>query len=194
MFDISGKELIFASKYLQANAHIFNIEDIIKQGKNGLNYNDLLYSTCYRTPYYSYRGNSFLQKLKEAPITLGGPVLCLHCGKEMITNPATMRCDYCELEYGYEENDDICSCACCGTRMWADDGVIVEPYGDIVCNNCMENECVVCERCGNIFYKNEMKYIDENDDGLVCAECRDSILEYQQSREKEFGPVSFWWN
>ena len=104
-----------------------------------------------------------------------------------------MRCDHCEFEYGYEENDDITSCSCCGTRIWVDDGVPVEPYGELVCENCMKTECFICENCGNVFYKNEMKYIDnENGEGFVCADCRESILEYEQER-REFGPVKFYW-
>lgn len=191
--DKLGLERFTSVKYLYASSKLFELRDIVSQHPNGLNYNDLLESTCYTYPYYAYRVRSKQKNLKTNPIQLGGPVLCLHCGNELITNPGTMRCDHCEFEYGYEENDDITSCSCCGTRIWVDDGVPVEPYGELVCENCMKTECFICENCGNVFYKNEMKYIDnENGEGFVCADCRDSILEYEQER-KEFGPIKFYW-
>ena len=190
--DKFGRETYVSSKFLYAGRNLFDIRDIVKQENNALNYNDLLESTCYTMPYYVYRKNSRLRQLKKKPIVLGGAVFCLHCGEELITNPGTMRCDHCEFEYGYEENDDICSCACCGTRMWADDGVPVEPYGDLVCQSCMETECAICDSCGNAFYRTDLKYMSDDDDNLYCADCRDSILEYKNERD-EFGPVKFFW-
>lgn len=187
--DKYGKEIYVPIKYFHAGNQLFDLRDVIKQHVYGLNYNDLLNSTCYTQPYYAYRVHSRLRQLKNNnPIKLGGPVLCLHCGEERITNPGTMRCDHCEFEYGYEENEDICSCACCGTRMWCDDGVPVEPYGDLICSSCMETECAICENCGNVYYKFDMKYM-ENNEGFLCEDCRDSIEERNNNRQ----PIVFYW-
>ncbi len=186
----TDEKLILNGKHIYLNGDIFKIDQIVHQHCMGLNYNDILHSTCYEYPFYAYKGSfNKLIITEQDIITLGGPVKCLHCGKELITSPNSMRCDHCEIEYGYEDNDDIGICACCGTRLWLDDAACVEPYEEYVCQRCMEQECFVCDQCGNVYYKNEMKYIDGSE-GWYCRECyeeaREQVEEIRLQRETIF--------
>lgn len=182
--ELEGKYLVYAYQLVELN-------QVVKEGINALNYNDVLKSSCYSYPYYTilnpYCHNS-VQNLISNPIIVGGEVPCLHCHNEVITNSETMRCDDCELAYGTECNDTYASCDCCGTRIYLDDSIYVEGAGEYICEHCYDSQCFICDYCSNVFYNTEKVFVPgshADDDGTwVCKDCYEDYLE---SKERYHG-------
>lgn len=169
-------------KYIVYSHELIEINQIVKEGYNALNYNDVLKSTCYNYPYYATL-NSFVRHsadhLISHPIVVGEEVPCLHCGEELITNPETMRCDECELNYGTEINDVYSYCDCCGGRIYVDDAINVGE-NDWVCESCYDSCCFICDCCGNVYYKTDRVFIPgeyEDEGSWYCRQC------YEESKE-----------
>jgi hypothetical protein len=158
-------------KYLIINGSLVPLEDIVKQGPYALNYNDVLNSSCYQTPYYAvWNPTNYhsIEYMKEHPIVVGGDVKCLHCGDTYVEDTETMRCEGCEMDYGTEVNDVYTFCSCCGRRMYVDDAYIV---GDeLVCCYCFDSECFECDECGELFYNDEKHYCEETE-MYLCSHC-----------------------
>ncbi len=163
-------------KYFVFDGRLINLNDAVKASRGALNYNDILQSTCYKYPYYSVLSPYSYhnpQKLIENPIYIGSEVKCLLCGSDVIANPETMRCDDCEIKYGYEENDTYGSCSCCGTRIYIEDAPYVGRYEEPVCDYCYKHLCFVCDECGEAYFNEDKNYVayDEDNEGYVCPSC-----------------------
>lgn len=170
---------LLETKYLVYRDRLVAIDEVVKQGRNALNYNDVLHSTCYKYPYYAVlSGWHNEQWLKDSPIEVGEEVPCLHCGDELIFNAETMRCDDCELNYGFEDNDNYGHCECCGCRIHYDDAYYVGD--DYVCDHCFNNECFVCDNCGEAYYNSEKHCVEVEQDEVeyICSHC------YENYRDK----------
>ena len=167
--DLTGKYLVYSNQLIEIN-------QIVHDGQNALNYNDVLRSTCYRYPYYTVfnpYGYHSVDYILKHPVIIGAEVPCLHCGQELIRNPETMRCDDCELEFGTEENDSYSTCNCCGARIYVDDAICVGDDGDLICDSCFRAHAFVCDCCGGVFYEEEKVFIpDENDEENGQWYCR----------------------
>lgn len=161
-------------KYLVINFKLIALHDVVTEGPNAMNYNDVLNSTCYTYPYYTIfnpYGYHDTYSLQRNPIIVGDEVSCLHCHDEVITNAETMRCDHCEVEFGFEVNDNYDNCENCGCRIYLDNAYSVN--GDYVCDHCFNNYCFVCDECGEVYY-NDYKHCVEIDDDTVeyfCEHC-----------------------
>ena len=174
--ELSGKYLVYANQLVELNW-------VVKEGYNALNYNDVLKSSCYTYPYYAilnpYYRHSVDHLLKH-PVVVGAEVPCLHCGSELISNAETMRCDDCELEHGTEENDVYSSCDCCGARIYIDDAISVGDDGDLICDHCYDAHCFICDCCGNVYYNTDRVFVPgkyEDDGAWFCKQC------YEDSKE-----------
>ena len=177
--DLEGKYLIFDNKLLEIN-------QVVKEGYNALNYNDILKSSCYVYPYYTILnpyGYHSLHNILNHPIEIGGEVTCLHCGQEIIENPETMRCNDCEERYGFEENDTYGCCSCCGARIYIDDAITVGDCDELVCSSCYETQCFVCDSCGEVYFNDEKVYVslDVDNEAWYCKHCYE---DYKESKEK----------
>ena len=167
-------------RYLVYGNKLIGISEIVKPGYNAMNYNDILGSTCYTYPYYTVLntyGYHSVKRMRENPIIVGGEVMCLHCGDEPITIAETMRCDDCEVNYGYEETDTYGSCQNCGARIYLDDAPCVGDYDELVCEHCYEHCCFVCDECGTAQYNEEKTFIkfDNGSEGYVCRHCYERL-------------------
>lgn len=168
------------SKYIIYNNRLVDLAEVVRPGQGALNYNDVLFSTCYEFPYYTILnpwGYHSINALKEQPIIVGGEVICLHCGQVGVTNTETMRCDDCEMDYGYEENDTYGSCTCCSRRIYLDDAHYVGRYEEPVCDSCFRELCFICDECGEMHFNEDQNYIKFADgtDGYVCNACYESL-------------------
>ncbi len=171
-----------AHKYLVYADQLVDLNKVVVEGQNCLNYNDILKSTSYRYPYYAilnpYDYHS-AEHLINHPVVVGEEVPCLHCGKELILNAETMRCDDCELEFGTEENDVYSTCDCCGARIYIDDAVSVGDDGDLVCDSCFRKNCFTCDCCGEIYYETDRVFVldDKDPEGgyWYCRSCYENI-------------------
>lgn len=179
-YDKPGRTLELEERYLVYNNRLIALNDIVKKGHGAMNYNDVLSSTCYTFPYYAIWSPQYYnsaRRLKEHPVIIGGEVPCLHCSNEVITNNETMRCDDCELEYGYEENDNYGHCENCDCRIYLDDAY---DMGDgYICEHCFNNHCFICDKCGEPFYNTDKHCIeiDEDEVEYVCRHCYESHLD-----------------
>lgn len=140
--------------------------DIVRNGENTHQFNDLLSSSSY-IPKYSRRLYSRITK----PIIIGGAVKCLCCEKNEIDVGFRMICADCDEKYGDQLGYDYVECQCCGQRIYYEDAIEVGEYsGEYVCHNCYETECVICEACGEVVYKTNAVY-DEERECVFCKEC-----------------------
>jgi hypothetical protein len=161
-------------RYIICGGSLLPLESMVQPGPGALNYNDVLCSTCYKYPYYAILnpyGFNRAYTLKYKTIIVGGEVPCLHCSDELIHNPETMRCDECELEFGYEDNDNYGHCDCCSSRIYYDDAYYVGD--DYVCDHCFNNECFVCDNCGETYYNTEKHCVEIEEDRVeyMCPHC-----------------------
>ena len=163
-------------KYLVYGNRLVSLNEAVIANPGSLNYNDILFSTCYKYPYYAVLNpNAYhhtTERLRQYPVRIGDRVSCLHCGKEHIRSAETMRCDDCELKYGYEENDIYGSCSNCGMRICIEDAPWVED-SEYVCEHCYENYCLVCDNCGIAHYHEHMNRIvlDNDEIEYLCNYC-----------------------
>ena len=171
-----------ATRYIVYDNQLVDINRVVREGPNCLNYNDILKSTCYKYPYYAiYDPYSYhsVDHLLANPIIVGEEVPCLHCGEELIRNPETMRCDDCELEYGTEENDVYSSCDCCGARIYVDDAICVGDDGDLICDSCFHAHAFVCDYCGNVYYDADRVFVADKDNeeggSWYCRGCYEDM-------------------
>lgn len=164
--------------YIWMRGDLKRLTDVVKDGPGSLQFNDVLRSSVYKPHYTAYRNVDWLKQYDEE-IVVGGRCKCLRCNSSWITNPETMQCDDCELEYGVEENDVYGHCDCCDCRIVLDDAYSVG--WDRVCENCYEEYCFDCDVCGETHYKTDRHY-DEITEKDVCYEC---LLNLQNDRRGE---------
>ena len=108
--------------YIALNNKVFDTLELINIPENSLNYNDIVYSSCYQAQVsikkeYKYYYSKDKQKTIDLfLIKIGYPVACVcGCGRK-VSNSASFICDICAEKYNAEENlYPICSC--CGQRI-----------------------------------------------------------------------------
>ena len=172
--EING--LILNHKYIEIRRNLYKLNQVVPHNSHSLHFNDILNSSIYTKPYYIYDWD---KKPTNPPrVDIGGEVYCLECGKNHILNPESMRCIECELEYGTEDNDTYTFCEHCGTRIVKLDGIDLGS-GELVCQNCAENECFVCDCCDELYFKSEQHYYDG------CYYCDDCYMEVTDGSEDE---------
>lgn len=167
-------------KYVIYKRQLIALTDLVHQEIKATNYCDILNSTVYRYPYYAVLNHLYyygVNRFRDNPLKIGKEVNCLHCGNEIILNPETMRCNCCELEYGYEQNDNYGTCECCGARISYDDCYCVEEQH--ICASCFDDHCFSCEECGEVYFKEKRRCIgnDEDDLSYVCVYCAEDKKE-----------------
>ena len=162
-------------KYLLVNNNLHKMREIVENGENALQFNDLLRSTSYIEPYYSVQKN-YLWFFDGTPhFTIGEHVKCLHCGENIIGVPELMVCRYCAEDYDYfEDDDDAYTCDCCGCRIADNCWHMVDD--ELICDNCYDTECYECERCGEIHF-NSNKVYDRETKQYVCNYCYEQLQE-----------------
>ena len=157
-------------QYLVWNRKIYPLPQIVVDGYKALNYNDILKSSIYDTPYYttlrysSYHGNT---------VSIGHYVGCLRCGA-ILEDPASMICDTCMSKVGIP-NDNRFECENCGNLS---DTVYVVKDGSHICVNCFFDACFICEDCEDIYWL-EDGAIDIDSDGKVkkrCVSCHEKHI------------------
>ena len=161
-------------RYIITGGTLVSLESIVRPGPGALNYNDVLTSTCYKYPYYAILdpyGWHSQHWIRDKRIYIGGEIPCLHCGQELIRNPETMRCDECELDFGYEDNDNYGHCECCGCRIYLDNAYYVAD--GYICDHCFNNECFVCDSCGEVHYNSDRNCVEVAEDEVeyMCSHC-----------------------
>ena len=182
------EKVYFATKYLIYNEHLLDLEDVVHEGPSSLNYNDILFSSCYTKPYYAVMNScSPFQRSKNhilrTPINLGGPVICLHCGIDLIEDSGYMRCNDCEYRYGDGDDDNYTYCSCCDSRIYLSDCYYVND--EPVCDYCVDTECFSCDHCGEYEFNDNANVvkIGEGDNVETKVFCDYCFEEYENEKE-----------
>lgn len=170
----NGKDIDGTFKYVPIGPNIRFIGDFIEDGVNSkgqrLHFNDLLSSSVYKNPYYTWNKMKWTGPSDPMKITVGSAVPCVHCGQGEIQFTDDMLCEQCELEYGNSEDEDqIACCDGCGSRFLRQDGRYLVS-GGIVCPNCASSICRPCAHCGNLSYTEDMQY-SRRCSGDICLYC-----------------------
>lgn len=177
-----------SSKYLVYGSRIIDLEEAVVEGDGALNYNDVLYSSCYKYPYYSILNNTCvsIRDLRENPLKIGRSCYCLHCEMDYIEDSGYMRCPDCELEYGESDDDCYTYCSCCDARVYYDDTYCVND--ESVCDHCFNTECFVCDGCGEAYFNIHRHAVKVDEDDKVstlyfCKECLEDYIDNKEGRE-----------
>jgi hypothetical protein len=159
----------------------YDMRDLVTDGENSKQFNDLLRSNCY-TPFYSWNKRiSFLSMSDEYPsghgehFTIGRESPCVCCENNPIQLSDAMLCGSCYLEYGDDSSDEVCICDCCGDRVWAED-VAEGPGGTCICQRCADEECTHCASCGEYIFI-EDGFWNRKVEGFYCRNCWNDYLE-----------------
>ena len=186
--DYDDVSIKLADRYMLYGSRLIGLEEAIVEGNHALNYNDLLYSSCYTKPYYTTLNHAScsVMDLRENPLRVGSTSYCLECGMDHIEDSGYMRCPDCELQYGDSDDDCYTYCACCETRVYYDDTYIVNDSS--VCDRCFSSECFVCDGCGEADFNENLHIvtIQEQDRSEVkhfCEYCYECYLEEKEGKE-----------
>ena len=179
--DINENHIDLALPYYVVGHSLVAKTKLVKDLPGSLQYNDLLYSTCYE-PYYAYGyDKEFYDKSSiytgftsgnNTRFSIGGAVPCLKCEDKDIEHNHSMLCDYC---YNEEiiRHEWVCS-ECGNIYNW---DMAPEPYeveGQLVCEDCFDEYCAQCDECGELFFISKMKE-DQETHKIYCPECWEKI-------------------
>jgi hypothetical protein len=145
---------------------IYPINEIIKEPKRPLFFNDLTESSFY-IPYYSWNryGNA------EVVFNIGDTVPCPCCdGIHELDTPEIMQCSQC-YEKSRDNYNPYAYCSCCDMRVLKDDLIYLEGAETFVCQDCREEEVSVCEECEREWFRVDIKY-DREQERYLCPCCR----------------------
>lgn len=173
-------EAYYTQKYLPASGRLLRLKKLVQNGEGTLQFNDLLESSTYEEPYYSFaldRGwmgdyyNSQIHTNIIPKIQVGKKCTCLECNKEDITMSEAFLCKHCMLkENQVDDHDEFRTCYYCGQIYLVDEGGYMnDEYGmsHDTCPECLRDYMVHCEYCGEPYDENALE------DGL-CPSCRRS--------------------
>lgn len=178
-------------KYYPVGETLKPLHELVKNGEGALQFNDVLQSSTYqglysfRLRYSPYFAPSTGYSTSETCFSIGKEVKCLRCGEKPIKISSSFQCVDCECEYGScEDDDDFGYCECCGARVYlGDDTDVYYVDGSIVCSHCAELETIVCQNCGERFFKNEIIF-DREHESYLCEDCYDSIVREAPQRHR----------
>lgn len=160
--------------YIPVGGRLLQLNELIQDGEDALNFNDLLRSSCYK-PMYSYRaptGTISHYGSHKTRFVIGGPVNCLRCGQNHIVLSSTMLCPNCEEKYGHLENDDYGYCICCDRHFSLDSGILLEDGW--VCPECADTQTEVCSKCGSLHLRRDMAETASGE--YICRYCQLNIM------------------
>lgn len=153
--------------FLQKRPYL--MQDIVKDMKNSMHFNDLLHSSFY-IPYYCWARTYEVHK--DLVFELGGTIPCLCCGTNRISHTDLMFCDDCACEYGSGEDSYFRYCACCDRRFLTETGTFVDGLDDIVCPDCAAMHTKNCEDCCDTWFTTDLIY-EPDSQQYLCPHCND---------------------
>ena len=162
--------------YIPVGNKLKPLDEIVIDKPNSLQFDDLLYSSCYDCFYSVRTVDTFFDKepctTDKTKVEIGGAIPCCKCGRNTVELSETFLCNDCELEYGNADSDIFSTCPCCGNRFIFDDGFFVSGAEETICPHCAEENAARCEICGDLVYKDDIVY-DKDTDAYVCKWCKE---------------------
>lgn len=180
--DISSQEILRFSKMIPVGSTLKEFTDVVTDGWDTYQFNDLLRSSCY-IPIWSYRKHSRYAwgsdntgcSSKDTVVNVGEACPCPICGRGLVSFPNIMACPECANEYGCD-NDDYYECEVCGTMTYYDDMYDLDFSGIRICSNCYRTATVSCQECGTRDMPDVIKYRDGST-RCLCPDCWDHEVE-----------------
>ena len=181
----NGIKVNFNSPYIPMGNELKALKDVVIQGEGSKQYNDVLYSSCYKPiyafkyslPFWTNECGGYSMVNEDTLFHIGGYTYCLWCGEEeVLTGSDTMLCEKCELEHGSSDNELFTYCDSCGRRIYTDDAYIVGD--DDLCEDCFNKYCTRCECCGEIIWNDYIHY-HEKTNQYVCEDCLYDLKEQE---------------
>lgn len=174
-------EIAYNSPYIPVGGKLLRFKKFVQNNEGTLQFNDLIDSSTYTRPYYSFRlAKTFMGSYRHTPwtsysntsipkIRVGKKCTCLECGKEDITMSESFLCNHCMIDEGQtDDSDTFGTCHWCGEKfIWDEGGYIMNADGINydACPSCIDLIGRKCENCGETY---EESCIDRN--GL-CPFC-----------------------
>lgn len=178
---IESEPIELSDKYmLGRHGQLRGLSEIVEDAPNSMHYNDLLQSSCY-VPYYAWVGYNnyrhFVYPEFDSHFVIGAPTYCLHCGEQIVNEAESFLCYDCQ---GLAYDEDFLRCDCCGETIYENEGIYInDDY--IVCQNCLEEQCAQCSECGEIYFKDDMEAVRDEDNTHFHWICDDCLRERRES-------------
>lgn len=172
---IDGYTHYLKNSYIPVGGHLLQLNELIQDGEDALNFNDLLRSSCYK-PMYSYRMLSDTLSSHygtyKTRFIIGAPVNCLRCGQNHVICSSTVLCSDCEEKYGHLDNDDYGYCICCDRHFYLDTGLLLDDGW--VCSECADTQLETCSLCGSLHLRKDMVQTASGE--YICRYCQVNIM------------------
>lgn len=158
--------------FIPYKGHPISLRNMFFHRSNELLFNDVIRSSVYNAPYYTFRYSGYFTSKPEFPMFIvGEEVECLHCNSELITVPCTCMCDQCEIAYGTETNDFFDNCDECGKRDYSDNFVRIQD--NILCEKCADDLTTACSCCGEVYFTECLNYNSDTEE-YICNYCKEN--------------------
>lgn len=183
-------ESYHSQPYLPVGNRLLRLRKLVVDEEGTLQFNDLLESSTYTQPYYSFRlkqdwcvrgrfyNEPFFRSSIIPKIRVGKKCKCLECNNEYITMSESFLCKHCMIKEGQaDDSDEFGTCHWCGqTFLWDEGAYIEDQFGtsQATCPNCLQTEVIPCKECGVLYHKAAL-----NDDGL-CQACANSRFKIEE--------------
>ena len=96
-------------------------------------------------------------------------MICRNCGKMILPNAGHI------IDGKFYCNECVIECANCGDYILKDDAIETHD-GDLICENCKENDYYICEDCGEVYHVDDSHWIEDKEK-YVCDKCLDNYYE-----------------
>lgn len=90
-------------------------------------------------------------------------MICRNCGKMILPNAGHI------IDGKFYCNECVVECANCGDYILKDDAIETHD-GDLICENCKENDYYTCEDCGGVYHLDNSHWITDKGK-YVCNKC-----------------------
>lgn len=111
----------FEKVMLYYSGNMCQVEDLVENAPDSMQYNDLISSSTYTPDFLVYNPYHDLRwMLRQPKMAVGGAAPCIWCGEDPIGYSDIMVCPDC-LKHSDLECDYICTCERCGKRMLFDE-------------------------------------------------------------------------
>jgi hypothetical protein len=166
--------------YMFYNCRITPLAEIVQNGENSLQFNDLIQSSYYVPSFYEFYPKSKMAWHQAPPMIVGRKVPCVHCGEKDIHPNEAMLCEDCMIQYTNTDNEEFGYCAACGEHILY--RIEHNYHNEYYCSNCFNELFQPCEVCGLTYDINDMYWHDGEDnnfshEGYVCSVCEQGLRE-----------------
>ena len=173
-------DISLSKKYIPVANKLLSFRKFVSNGDGTLQFNDLLDSSTYEDPYYSFglvrgwRGDYYHDQYFRTDfpkIKVGKKCNCLECNNNPITMSESFLCNHCMIKEGQaDDNETFGTCQFCGVRFVLEEG---HTYQSV-----QGYDYPICADCFNVYKEKEGYTVCNNCERLIPIEiCKDGVCE-----------------